>query len=155
MSSVASRAPSSSVGLGNRSRHAAALRPSHPCGKQMRHHRLVVLSSEPTTSTELENPDSEASRKKSAAEKLRAAEKFMVIGKGNATCKALPDDYVCPICGAAKDKFESSLTVVAGFAANQRYGLGSNSMTEAQKSLLIYGALGTFFLLFILGYALN
>ncbi|GFH27109.1 rubredoxin-like domain-containing protein, partial [Haematococcus lacustris] len=73
MSSIASRAPSSTL---------------------MRHHRLVVLSSEPTTSTELENPDSEASRKKSAAEKLRAAEKFMVIGKGNATCKGCGYQYL-------------------------------------------------------------
>jgi hypothetical protein len=45
--------------------------------------------------------------------------------------------------------------VVAGFAENQKYGFGTNSMTEAQKSLLIYGALGFFFALFLAGYALN
>ena len=43
---------------------------------------------------------------------------------------------------------------VAGFAENQGYGLGTNSMTEEQKSLLIFGSLGFFFFLFILGYAL-
>jgi hypothetical protein len=41
--------------------------------------------------------------------------------------------------------------VVAGFAENQQYGLGTNSMTESQKSLLIYGALALFFLLFLAG----
>lgn len=36
----------------------------------------------------------------------------------------------------------------------QGYGLGTNTMTEGQKSGLIYGSLAFFFLLFILGYAL-
>jgi hypothetical protein len=35
------------------------------------------------------------------------------------------------------------------------YGLGSNSMTGEQKSLLIYGALTFFFALFISGYLLD
>jgi hypothetical protein len=34
-----------------------------------------------------QNPDSEAARKKAQADRLRAAEKFMVIGAGDATCK--------------------------------------------------------------------
>ncbi|PNW80381.1 hypothetical protein CHLRE_07g315150v5 [Chlamydomonas reinhardtii] len=121
----------------------------------------------------------EAERKKLEAEKLRAAEKFMVIGSGSATCKgcgyeykpekgdpefpvapgttyqSLPEDYTCPICGAPKTKFESRVKVVAGFAENQQYGLGGNSMTEAQKSGLIYGALALFFALFLAGYALE
>jgi hypothetical protein len=41
--------------------------------------------------------------------------------------------------------------VVAGFAENQQYGLGTNSMTGEQKSLLIYGALALFFILFLGG----
>ncbi|KXZ56953.1 hypothetical protein GPECTOR_1g86 [Gonium pectorale] len=122
---------------------------------------------------------SETERKKAEAEKLRAAEKFMVLGSGDATCKgcgyeykpekgdpefpvppgvtfqALPEDYVCPICGAPKSQFESRMKVVAGFAENQRYGLGGNSMTEGQKSLLIYGSLAVFFALFLAGYALE
>jgi hypothetical protein len=65
----------------------------------------------------------------------------------------LPEDYNCPICGAEKAKFESRVKVVAGFAENQQYGLGTNSMTESQKSLLIYGALALFFLLFLAGEA--
>lgn len=156
-------------------------------------------------------------------EALRAAEKFMVVGNGEATCKGCgyeykpdkgdPDfpvargtkfqvrqqgsraqgvaaecnacitragahgawcdyaphppppphpfsqdisaDYQCPVCGAPKDKFDSRVTVVAGFAENQRYGLGTNSMTEAQKSLLIYGSLAVFFVLFLAGYAME
>lgn len=103
----------------------------------------------------------------------------MVIGSGSATCtgcgyeykpekgdadfpvppgvtfQALPDDYVCPTCGAPKSKFESRVKVVAGFAENQKYGLGGNSMTEDQKSLLIYGSLAVFFILFLAGYALD
>ncbi len=34
------------------------------------------------------------------------------------------------------------------------YGLGTNGMTGEQKSLLIFGSLAFFFLLFIAGYAL-
>jgi hypothetical protein len=62
---------------------------------------------------------------------------------------------VCPICGAAKSKFESRVKVVAGFAENQQYGLGTNSMTGNQKLLLIYGSLLIFILLFLAGYALE
>lgn len=40
-----------------------------------------------------QNPDSEAARKKSEADRLRAAEKFMVIGAGAATCKGCGYEY--------------------------------------------------------------
>ncbi len=49
----------------------------------------------------------------------------------------------------------SILQVVAGFAENQKYGLGTNSMTSSQKNLIIWGTLAFFFVLFIgesLGY---
>jgi rubredoxin len=141
-----------------------------------------VRSADPDTepsATEFEDLESDSARKKAEADRLRAAEKFMVIGSGTAQCKGcgyeytpdkgdpdfpiakgtrfqdLPEDYNCPICGAPKDRFESRVKVVAGFAENQQYGLGTNSMTESQKSLLIYGALAFFFLLFLAGYALN
>lgn len=42
-----------------------------------------------------------------------------------------------------------------GFAENQQYGLGTNSMTGGQKSLLIYGTLLVFVALFLSGYALE
>ncbi|GAX73786.1 hypothetical protein CEUSTIGMA_g1237.t1 [Chlamydomonas eustigma] len=108
-----------------------------------------------------------------------AAEKFMVIGQGSATCKSCgyeykpengdpdfpiprgmnfevtPEDYVCPVCGSPKKQFVASVKVVAGFAENQKYGLGTNGMTGDQKLLLIYGSLLTFFALFIAGYGLQ
>lgn len=149
--------------------------------------KYVVLhaSADPRTEPEvqrggeIENPDSEAVLKRVEAEKLRAAEKFMVIGSGEATCTGcgyeykpergdpdfpvpkgmkfedIPGDYFCPICGASKEKFESRIKVVAGFAENQKYGLGTNSMTGDQKLALIYGALIFFFICFLLGYALE
>jgi rubredoxin len=69
--------------------------------------------------------------------------------------KDLPADWQCPTCGAEKDLFVSRQREVAGFAANQGYGLGTNSMTGDQKSLVIYGSLAVFFLLFLLGYTIN
>jgi len=125
------------------------------------------------------NPDSEAARKKAAADRLRAAERFMVVGTGEATCGGcgyeytpnagdpeypvppgtlfpdLPEDWGCPVCGAGKSAFRSRAKEIAGFAENQRYGLGTNGLTGGQKSGLIYGALALFFLLFISGYFLD
>ncbi|KAF6250710.1 hypothetical protein COO60DRAFT_1622804 [Scenedesmus sp. NREL 46B-D3] len=156
---------------------AAPARPSRLAKRQ-----TPVMSADPGTepsASEFEELDTESARKKAEADRLRAAEKFMVIGSGTAVCKGcgyeyspdkgdpdfpvprgvlfqdLPEDYNCPICGAEKAKFESRVKVVAGFAENQQYGLGTNSMTESQKSLLIYGALALFFLLFLAGYALE
>lgn len=164
------------------SRLKAPVLAKHVACSKSRFQRPLIVLAEPETATtggELENPDSEAFKKKQTADRLRAAEKFMVIGAGTATCTGcgyeylpekgdpefpiprgtnyqdLPAEYFCPICGATKDKFESKLKVVAGFAENQKYGLGTNSMTGGQKSALIYGALAVFFLLFIAGYALE
>lgn len=126
-----------------------------------------------------QNPESETAQKKAEADRLRAAERFMVVGTGEAECQGcgyiykpakgdpeypvapgvkfqnLPDDWNCPVCGAEKSLFKSRQQEVAGFAENQGYGLGTNSMTGEQKSLLIYGSLLFFFALFLLGYTLN
>ena len=107
------------------------------------------------------------------------AERFAVIGHGDFQCqscmyeykpkvgddfypvaagtqfKDLPNDWRCPTCGAEKAKFKSLGKRVAGFEQNQGYGLGTNSMTEGEKSRLIYGALLFFFLVFISGYLLD
>ena len=40
-----------------------------------------------------QNPESEAARKKAEADRLRAAEKFMVIGTGEATCPGCGYEY--------------------------------------------------------------
>ena len=106
-------------------------------------------------------------------------EKFAVIGQGDWQCqscmyeykpkvgddfypvsagtqfKDLPDDWRCPTCGAEKVKFKSLGKQVAGFEQNQGYGLGTNAMTEGEKSQLIYGSLAFFFLCFIAGYLMD
>jgi len=106
-------------------------------------------------------------------------ERFAVIGQGDHQCqscmyeykpkvgdefypvaagtqfKDLPSDWRCPTCGADKSKFKSLGKRVAGFEQNQGYGLGTNSMTEGEKSQLIYGALAFFFACFIAGYLLD
>ncbi|CAL4904485.1 unnamed protein product [Urochloa decumbens] len=67
----------------------------------------------------------------------------------------LPDDWRCPTCGAAQSFFDSKSVEIAGFAQNQQFGLGGNSLTSGQKGLLIYGSLLLGFLFFISGYFLQ
>lgn len=67
----------------------------------------------------------------------------------------LPEDWRCPTCGAAKSFFESKSVEIAGFAQNQQYGLGGNTLTSGQKLVLIYGSLLVFFVLFLSGYFLQ
>ena len=110
---------------------------------------------------------------------LRDQERFMVMDLGLANCTGcgyqydrnkgdpewpispgitfsqLPEDYTCPICGGPKGGFENQTKTIAGFAENQKYGLGTNTMTGDQKLLLIYGSLLVFFGLFLAGYAFD
>eukprot|EP00540_Astrosyne_radiata_P015795 CAMPEP_0116825242 /NCGR_PEP_ID=MMETSP0418-20121206/1851_1 /TAXON_ID=1158023 /ORGANISM="Astrosyne radiata, Strain 13vi08-1A" /LENGTH=191 /DNA_ID=CAMNT_0004453717 /DNA_START=215 /DNA_END=790 /DNA_ORIENTATION=+ len=67
----------------------------------------------------------------------------------------LPSNWRCPVCKASKDSFSEEAVVIAGFEANQKYGLGGNSMTESQKTTVIFGGLAFFFILFLSGYALS
>ena len=69
--------------------------------------------------------------------------------------KDLPQDWDCPICGVGKNKFTASDKVVAGFAENQTYGLGTNSWTEGQKLAIIYGSIAFFVFVFLSGYLLG
>ena len=69
--------------------------------------------------------------------------------------QALPEDWQCPVCGGEKRQFKLVQREVAGFAENQGYGLGTNSMTGEQKSLLIFGSLGFFIFLFLAGYTMQ
>lgn len=161
---------------------SAAFRRRAPQQRALRRAQLAQVRAEAQPESqpgeELDNPESESSRKKAEADRLRAAEKFMVVGTGEATCKScgydyspqkgdpeypvspgtqfqqLPSDWQCPVCGSEKKQFILKQRQVAGFAENQGYGLGTNSMTEGQKSGLIYGSLAAFFLLFLAGYAL-
>ncbi|KAL1350556.1 hypothetical protein HN51_014599 [Arachis hypogaea] len=112
-------------------------------------------------------------------DKRRLEEKFAVLNTGIYECRScgykydeavgdpsyplppgyqfekLPDDWRCPTCGAAQSFFESKSVEIAGFAQNQQFGLGGNSLTSGQKALLIYGSLLFFFALFLGGYFLQ
>ncbi|KAL0050283.1 hypothetical protein WJX82_008082 [Trebouxia sp. C0006] len=133
----------------------------------------------PEDDVDIENPESSLAQKQAEQERLRKAEKFMKIGTGQAECVAcgyqydpkkgdseypvspgtkfenLPNDWQCPICGAEARTFQSRARVIAGFAENQGYGLGGNSLTSGQKSALIYGSLLVGFSFFIFGYFLQ
>uniref|UniRef100_A0A0C9S8B6 TSA: Wollemia nobilis Ref_Wollemi_Transcript_5132_874 transcribed RNA sequence n=1 Tax=Wollemia nobilis TaxID=56998 RepID=A0A0C9S8B6_9CONI len=67
----------------------------------------------------------------------------------------LPEDWRCATCGAAKSYFNSKSIEVAGFVQNQKFGLGGNTLTSGQKSILIYGSLLFGFVLFLMGYFLQ
>ncbi|XP_020210998.1 uncharacterized protein LOC109795851 [Cajanus cajan] len=124
----------------------------------------------------------DVSKEETPAEDLdprRLEEKFAVLNTGIYECRScgykydeavgdpsyplppgfqfekLPDDWRCPTCGAAQSFFESKSVQIAGFAQNQQYGLGGNSLTSAQKTILIYGTLFFFFALFLSGYFLQ
>lgn len=67
----------------------------------------------------------------------------------------LPSQWRCPVCGARHSQFKNlgPETNTSGFSENQRYGLGVNTLTPAQKNILIFGglALGILFLLSLYG----
>lgn len=67
----------------------------------------------------------------------------------------LPPNWRCPTCRATKDAFRPETDIIAGFATNQGYGFGGNSLSGESKNGLIFGGLGFFFLLFMSGYLLN
>ncbi|XP_047318580.1 rubredoxin [Impatiens glandulifera] len=67
----------------------------------------------------------------------------------------MPDDWRCPTCGAAKSFFQSKSVEIAGFAQNQQFGLGGNTLTSGQKAVVIYGSLFLGFLFFLSGYFLQ
>lgn len=69
----------------------------------------------------------------------------------------LPSSWRCPICGARATQFNNvgPKGKASGFQENLRYGLGVNTLTPAQKNILIFGALALGFLCFISLYALQ
>lgn len=112
-------------------------------------------------------------------DKRRLEEKFAVLNTGIYECRScgylyneaagdpsypiapglpfdkLPEDWRCATCGAAKSFFASKSVEIAGFAQNQQFGLGGNTLTSGQKAILIYGSLLFFFALFLSGYFLQ
>eukprot|EP00471_Norrisiella_sphaerica_P003518 CAMPEP_0184485470 /NCGR_PEP_ID=MMETSP0113_2-20130426/7072_1 /TAXON_ID=91329 /ORGANISM="Norrisiella sphaerica, Strain BC52" /LENGTH=175 /DNA_ID=CAMNT_0026866927 /DNA_START=196 /DNA_END=723 /DNA_ORIENTATION=+ len=156
--------------------------PSMCSPSMMQQRRLNLVRPYATTEAEEELNEeltTEAEAKQKEIDRLRAAEKFFKKGTGDYECTQcqfvynpnngdpeamiargtsfdeLPEDWQCPVCGAEKDAFEEQGKIVAGFAENQGYGFGTNSLTENQKSILIYGSLIAFFGLFLLGYKMN
>lgn len=153
-----------SLFLLSKTHHSNKLKPLHPRNFTV---NSVDISNEEDTTSESEKPDSE---------KRRLEEKFAVLNTGIYECRScgykydegvgdpsypippgfqfekLPDDWRCPTCGAAQSFFESKSVEIAGFAQNQQYGLGGNSLTGGQKTVLIYGTLLFFFALFLSGY---
>jgi len=129
--------------------------------------------------SELDPETRKLKEKQAEIERLRAAEKFMEIDEGKYECQAcgyvyepetgdkfagipagtefskLPDNFSCPACRSPKAQFKNIKKVIAGFAENQKYGFGGNSLTGGQKNLLIFGFLGFAFLLLLSGYFLE
>ena len=69
----------------------------------------------------------------------------------------LPTQWLCPVCGARKNVFDDvgAVNAPSGFEENLSYGFGVNRLTPRQKNLLIFGALGLGFLMFLSLYGLN
>ncbi len=69
----------------------------------------------------------------------------------------LPATWRCPVCGVKKVKFQNigPAQTASGFKENLGFGLGVNSLTSNQKSLLIFGALALGFLILISFYGLE
>ncbi|ABW98109.1 rub (nucleomorph) [Hemiselmis andersenii] len=131
-------------------------------------------------SDEILDPETRKERERQKEiERLRAAEKFMEIDEGKFECQAcgyvyepekgdrfagiepgtaftaLSSDFNCPACRSPKSQFKSIKKTIAGFAENQKYGLGGNSLTGDQKNFVIFGILGLAFLLLLSGYLLE
>ena len=69
----------------------------------------------------------------------------------------LPHTWRCPVCGVKASQFQNigPLGKASGFKENLGYGLGVNQLTPTQKNLLIFGALGLGFLMFMSLYGLQ
>ena len=124
-------------------------------------------------------PASEKDEMQEKFDKRRLEEKFAVLNTGIYECRScgfkydeavgdpsypippgfpfekLPEDWRCPTCGASQSFFESKSVEIAGFAQNQQFGLGGNTLTSGQKAVLIYGSFLFFFALFLSGYFLQ
>lgn len=104
------------------------------------------------------------------------------VAKPGTMFEELEDSWRCPQCQSPKPYFSSQTLTIAGaeacaqapapssglsrllppppppppgFEENQQYGFGGNSMTESQKSNLIFGGLFVGFLLLMSGYLLT
>ena len=69
----------------------------------------------------------------------------------------VPLNWRCPVCGAQKKRFANvgPAGTPSGFKENLSYGLGVNTLTPGQKSVLIFGALAIGFFFFLSLYGLR
>lgn len=69
----------------------------------------------------------------------------------------VPLNWRCPVCGAQKKRFANigPAGTPSGFKENLNYGLGVNTLTPGQKSVLIFGALALGFFFFLSLYGLR
>merc|ERR1711907_541091 len=73
----------------------------------------------------------------------------------NTPFEIIPDSWACPTCKSPKAFFEPIQVEIAGFEDNQQYGFGGNTLSEGDKSNLIFGGLAFAALLLLSGYGLN
>jgi rubredoxin len=71
--------------------------------------------------------------------------------------ETIDSSWRCPVCGAAKRQFRNIGPVgsPSGFKENLGYGLGVNTLTPGQKTVLIFGSLLLAFLFFMSLYGLK
>ncbi len=71
--------------------------------------------------------------------------------------KQLSKDWRCPVCGASTTQFSNvgPAGTASGFKENLNYGFGVNTLTPAQKNVLIFGAMGIAVLFFLSLYGLR
>mmetsp|Transcript_98258 Transcript_98258/g.174943 ORF Transcript_98258/g.174943 Transcript_98258/m.174943 type:complete len:204 (+) Transcript_98258:35-646(+) len=65
----------------------------------------------------------------------------------------LPVAWRCPDCRVSKDDFSPVMEEIAGFAENQGFGLGFNSMTSGEKGVWIGASLALAISFFVGSYA--
>jgi rubredoxin len=146
---------------------------------RQKNRKCPTMNLEKLKDSELDPETKKYKEKQAEIMRLRSAEKFMEIDEGKFECQAcgyvyepekgdkfagiqpgtefskLPDSFSCPACRSPKSQFKNIKKVIAGFADNQKYGFGGNSLTGGQKNLIIFGCLGFGFLLLLSGYFLE
>lgn len=154
------------------------IRPLKHTSRQ-KNRKCTTMNLEKLKDSELDPETKKYKEKQAEIMRLRSAEKFMEIDEGKFECQAcgyvyepekgdkfagiqpgtefskLPDNFSCPACRSPKSQFKNIKKVIAGFADNQKYGFGGNSLTGGQKNLIIFGCLGFGFLLLLSGYFLE
>ncbi len=83
--------------------------------------------------------------------------KKLDIPKNTAFLKLDPLKFRCPVCRSGTDAFKDigPRGQPSGFQENLKYGFGANSLTPAQKNVLIFGGLALAVSFFLSLYSLR